>query len=172
MKSIRQIQTVDSVLLSEYILQRGGAMSHLKLQKVLYYIQALHLAYFGHQIIEDEFEAWLHGPVSRVVFNRIKDLSVLHAEIMFEESEWQSGQTPAIILESILTSDQKELVDEVIDKYGILTASQLENLSHSESPWLNARKGYGVADRCNVVIPKTEIQEFYKEQIYGGESQN
>ncbi|SDF54480.1 alcohol dehydrogenase (NADP+)/uncharacterized zinc-type alcohol dehydrogenase-like protein [Dyadobacter soli] len=35
---------VDSALLSEYVLQNFGDMSHLKLQKLLYYTQAYHLA--------------------------------------------------------------------------------------------------------------------------------
>ncbi len=168
MKSVREIKTVDSMLLSEYILQRGGAMSHLKLQKLLFYVQALHLAYFEQPIITDDFEAWLHGPVSRTVFNQVKDLSVLHNEIMFDTNEWQKGYTPDIIIEGMVTEDQKELIDEVIDKYSTLTSSQLENLTHSEQPWIDARKGYGIADKCNVVIPKDEIMKFYKKELYAG----
>jgi uncharacterized phage-associated protein len=167
MKSNRTIQVVDSMLLSEYILQRGGAMSHLKLQKILYYIQALHLAYFEHQIIEDDFQAWLHGPVSRKVYDGIKDLSIIYTEIAFDESQWDKSQTPDIQIESLLTGDQKELVDEVIDKYCKLTSSQLENLSHSESPWIDARKGYSSADRCDVVISKETMKLYYKAQLYG-----
>lgn len=167
MKSLRAIQVIDSLLLSEYILQKGGAMSHLKLQKILYYIQALHLAYFEHGIIDDEFEAWLHGPVSRKVYNNIKDLSVLYAEIAYDVNQWNIGQTPDILIEAQVTSEQKELIDEVIEQYGKLTSSQLENLSHSESPWINARNGYGSADKCNEVISKDAMKKYYKDQLYG-----
>ncbi len=60
----KEIAKVDSLLLSEFILFKYGPMSHLKLQKLLFYAQALHLAYFDEPIIEDDFEAWVHGPVS------------------------------------------------------------------------------------------------------------
>lgn len=167
MTSVRTIQTVDSLLLSEYILQRGGAMSHLKLQKLLFYIQAFHLAYFGREIIDDDFEAWLHGPVSRKVFNKIKDLSILYSEIAHDPSEWIDGKTPDVQIEAILTEDQKDVVDTVIAEYGKMTSTALENLSHSEAPWINARAGYGIADKCNVVIPKEVMRDYYKQQIYG-----
>ncbi len=162
----KTIHEVDSMILSEYILQRGGAMSHLKLQKILFYVQALHLAYFDEAIIKDDFEAWLHGPVSRVVFDKIKDLSVLHSEIMFAPEQWPN-ETPQQILERTITSDQLDLVDEVIDSFGKLTSSQLENLTHSESPWIDAREGYGVGDKCEVVIPKEAMRIYYKQSIYG-----
>lgn len=170
MTSTRTIQTVDSILLSEYILQTGGGMAHLKLQKLLYYIQALHLAYFEHEIIDDDFEAWLHGPVSRKVYDRVKGLSVLYNEILFDPTEWNNGNTPDVLIEATLTSDQKELVDEVIENYGKFTPSQLETLSHSEAPWIDARKGYGVADKCSVIIPKEVMREYYKQQLYGSKT--
>lgn len=168
MTKSRSIEQVDSMLLCEYILQRGGKMSHLKLQKLLYYIQALHLAYFDQPIIEDDFEAWLHGPVSRKVYNEIKGLSILYSEISFSAKDWET-ETPEKILQRTITGDQIDLVDEIIDEFGKLTSSQLENLTHSEDPWINAREGYGVADRCEVIIPKEVMRTYYKQHIYEGE---
>lgn len=57
----KEISSIDSNKLVDYILVRGGAMSHLKIQKILFYIEAYHLAYFDSSIIEDEFQAWVHG---------------------------------------------------------------------------------------------------------------
>jgi uncharacterized phage-associated protein len=161
----KSITTVDSMLLSEYILEKGGAMSHLKLQKILYYIQALHLAYFDKPIITDEFQAWLHGPVSRKIYDELKGYSKLYAEVAFEKG--LDKELPSEILKKTLTADQLELVDEIIDEYGKLTSSQLENLTHSEEPWIEARIGYGVADRCEVVIPIEKMRTYYKKEIYG-----
>lgn len=165
MTTTKNIRVIDSVLLSEYILERGGKMSHLKLQKILFYIQALHLAYFDAPIIEDEFQAWLHGPVSRKVYDQIKGVSILYTEINYEPAA--GGARPSEILKAELTADQLDLVDEVIDEYGQLTSSQLEKLTHSEDPWINARRGYGVAERCEEVIPKEAMRQYYKQAIYG-----
>ena len=78
---------VDSTDLCEYILKKVGPMSHLKLQKLLFYVQAYHLAYFDSPIITDSFEAWAHGPVSRKIYNELRDLSTIHREIRYLEDD-------------------------------------------------------------------------------------
>lgn len=157
------LQKIDSMLLSEYILQRGGAMSHLKLQKLLYYIEAFHLAYFDESIIDDNFEAWMHGPVSRKVYDTVKGYSILYREVKYIKD---SEKTPEDILPYILTNDQIEIVNDIIDEYGKLTALQLENLTHSESPWIEARIGYSAEDRCTKIISKDSMRRFYKALLY------
>ena len=167
MTKSKSLSHLDSMLLCEYILQRAGVMTHLKLQKILYYVQAFHLAYFDKELIEDDFQAWLHGPVSRKVYDKIKELSILYAEIKYDPEAF--NPSPEIQLKQTLTSEQFDLINDVIDSYGKLNSTELENLSHSEMPWQKAREGYGVADRCEVIIPKEIMQTFYKEQLYGKE---
>jgi len=140
-------------------------MSHLKLQKLLYYVQAMHLAYFDQPLIEDDFEAWVHGPVSRKVFSSIKDQSVLYDEVQYINDGTEPF--PDTILKQGLTTEQVELVDEVLSEFGNLSSLQLEALTHSESPWITARVGYAAADRCNVIIPKELMRNYYKQQVYG-----
>lgn len=154
---------IDSGLLTEYILFKYGRMSHLKLQKLLYYVQAFHLAYFESPLIDDEFEAWLHGPVSKKVFDRIKDFSLLYNDIEYKAE----GETPDSAFNFALTSEQVELIHNVLDEYSQLTGQQLENLTHSELPWIEARKGCSFGDACREVISKTTMAEFYKSQLYG-----
>ena len=158
----KQIALIDSIYLDEYILFRGGPMSHLKLQKILYYIQAYHLAYFNDPLIEDEFEAWVHGPVTRKLFQNLKDLSKLHDELEYE----QDVETPDKILKKELTEEQIELIDDVIEAYCPLSGFQLETLTHSEEPWQIARKGYGIAEKCSVIIPKETMKNFYRSLLY------
>lgn len=156
---------IDSGHLAEYILQKCGGMSHLKLQKLLYYVQAMHLAYFDQPLIEDDFEAWVHGPVSRKVFSSIKDHSVLYDEVQYTNDGIEPF--PDTLLKQDLTTEQLELVDEVLSEFGKLSSLQLEGLTHSESPWMGARVGYAAADRCNVIIPKETMRNYYKQQVYG-----
>jgi len=49
--------------------ETGSYLSNLKLQKLLYYAQAWHLALYGISLFDEEFEAWIHGPV--IVRNNI-----------------------------------------------------------------------------------------------------
>ena len=39
------------------------SMTHLKLQKLCYYAQAWYLTIYGQRLFNEEFQAWLHGPV-------------------------------------------------------------------------------------------------------------
>jgi uncharacterized phage-associated protein len=161
----KNISLIDSNHLVNYILMKGGAMSHLKIQKVLFYIQAYHLAYFDKSIVEDDFQAWVHGPVSRKIYDSAKDLSILHTELKFilEKDE----QSPIDIINNSLTVSQIELVNDVIDELKGLSGLQLENMTHSEEPWLYARRGYESGERCAVIIPNELIKDYYKKQIYG-----
>ncbi len=160
----KEIQTVDSILLSEYILSKYGPMSHLKLQKLLFYSQAYHLAYFDAPLIEDDFEAWVHGPVSRKVFSSLNGKSNLHTEIKYAVEPGKAA--PDASLENMLTKEQHQLLEETLSELSGFTGMELENLTHSEAPWQLARKGVGPADPCNKLIPKEQMQEFYKNQLY------
>jgi len=139
-------------------------MSHLKLQKLLFYVQAYHLGFFEAPIVTDEFEAWAHGPVSRKIYNEIKDLSTIHREIRYQDDD--KGD-PIQRLESILSPDQIDLMNDVLSEYGKMSAYALENETHSEMPWIVARQGYGAGERCSVAMDNRLIQSYYKQLLYG-----
>jgi uncharacterized phage-associated protein len=162
---IKEIKKVDSNLLAEYILQKWGNMSHLKLQKILFYVEAYHLAYFDNSIIDDNFQAWVHGPVSRKIYDLLKDKSVLHAELGYVKEA--NGADPSDVLKKALTKDQIDFINETVDELNQFSATQLENMTHTEEPWLAARKGYGIADRCEVIINKDLMKKFYRQEVYG-----
>ena len=162
-EEIKRPEKIDSVMLAEYILFKYGKMSHLKLQKLLYYVQAFHLAYFDSPLVDDEFEAWLHGPVSRKIYNTVKDFSVLYNDVEYKKD----GETPDAFLKFRLSPDQLTLIDDVLKEYSALSGTELENLTHSEKPWIEARKGCGFGDLCHEVIPKNVMSDYYKGQLYG-----
>lgn len=164
LKVTTHLKKIDSLVLAEYITFKVGKLSHLKLQKLVYYSQAYHLAYFGQPLIEDEFEAWVHGPVSRKIFNSLKDFSLLYDDLVYIQSKGEVSPDKKI---AELTEDQIDLIDSIIEEFGTLSGQQLENLSHSEFPWIEARAGYGPAEKCSKVINIETMTAFYKTQIYG-----
>lgn len=162
---MNEINLVDVKLLSDYISERGGRMSHLKLQKLLYYTQAFHLAYFDEPLIEDEFQAWLHGPVCRALFNRIRARSLLYTEFVYIPRP--GIFLPSELLPSFICQDQLDLINEVVDGYAKLSAKELEALTHADDPWIDAREGYAPSDHCENVISKESMRLFYKKFILG-----
>lgn len=139
---------VNSVELAKYIVckmeERGEKINHLKLQKLLYYVQAWHLVYSDEPIIDEEFEAWLHGPVLRSVWNFYREFSIM-LDIL-----------PCMEYEVNLTKEQEEIISDVLDEYGNKSGYYLECLTHEEKPWREARrKGE------NTQISKESIKKFY-----------
>lgn len=55
--------------------ETGSYISNLKLQKLVYYAQAWHLALHDTPLFEDDFEAWVHGSVVPSSIRNIKNFS-------------------------------------------------------------------------------------------------
>lgn len=156
-----KFKKIDSELLAKYILAKLGPTNHLKLQKILYYMEAWHLAFFGKPIIDDEFEAWVHGPVSKKIWRIFKGKSVLYddIEIGFDKKD--------IIKEvkKLLSPEQLEVLDEVLQVYGKETAISLERYTHSEKPWRMARKGLTMSEASDNIISKKSMEKYYKKRL-------
>lgn len=160
MEATKHLGKIDSIVLSNYILKHYGDMSHLKLQKLLFYCDAYCLAYFGEELVTDQFEAWVHGPVSRKVYNSLKDKSILYSDVAYSDT----GVDVDAEFEK-LSSDQKELITKVLVDLSMWKGMELEKATHEELPWIAARGNRGEADICHEHISKSLTQEFYaKEQ--------
>lgn len=161
MEKAKDLQKIDSVALSNYILKRYGPMSHLKLQKLLYYCDAYHLAYFDQELVEDSFEAWVHGPVSRKVYNSLKDKSMLYAELGYSHSPGEDVDRDF----KELTQDQQDLVNSILIDLSTWTGPDLERATHNERPWIEKRIGCSEADKCDEIISKETMRTFYKDEL-------
>jgi uncharacterized phage-associated protein len=68
---------MNAIKVAKYILSisdpdNGDIISHLKLQKLLYYTQGLYLAKFDNPLFNDIMYAWELGPVVRTVYDEYK----------------------------------------------------------------------------------------------------
>ena len=67
MESLKlDVHKITDLIASKFVV--GGALSVLKLQKLLYYVEAWHVAFFNKMLFDDEFQAWVHGPVCVPIF--------------------------------------------------------------------------------------------------------
>lgn len=163
MNITNKLQKIDSIVFGNYIIKHYGPMSHLKLQKLLFYCDAYHLAYFDAELMEDRFEAWVHGPVSRKVFDSFRDKSVLYSDLKFSDIETDN---PDPVFDQ-LTDSQKEFITEILTNLTNWADIDLETATHKEEPWLEAREGYSWGDKCNNEISKETMKRFYKKELNG-----
>lgn len=104
-------------------------MTNMKVQKLLYYAQSLHLALYNEPLFEAEIQAWRYGPVCPPAYKFY--------------SEFEAKQLPIPQQESLLQlpSEKKELLEETWEYFGSYHAYRLSEMTHGEFPWKRARKG-------------------------------
>lgn len=138
-------------------------MSHLKLQKVLYYIQSYHLAFFEKkQIFSDQPEAWVNGPVYRVVYDEFKQYGVYNP-IKFSPEYDEKVNSRYQELKGMLdlTEDQWNYLDSAYNHFAVKSHEELVIMTHRELPWNEARKGVGPFDYSNKKISFDTIYNYY-----------
>lgn len=129
--------------------EAGDLITHLKLQKLVYYAQAWSLAARGKPLFEEDFQAWAHGPVVPSLFRAFRDF----------------GMDPIPGPASVPRLDEEtvELLTEVLDIYGEHSAKKLEQLTHRERPWRDARGDLPAEARSDAVITKAAMRSYYSE---------
>ncbi|MEG3896432.1 MULTISPECIES: type II toxin-antitoxin system antitoxin SocA domain-containing protein [unclassified Microcoleus] len=104
-------------------------MTNMKVQKLLYYAQSLHLALYNEALFEEEIQAWRYGPVCPPAYKFY--------------SEFEAKQLPIPQQESLLElpPEKKELLEEIWEYFAGYHAYRLSEMTHGEFPWKKARKG-------------------------------
>lgn len=134
---------------SAYILSKTGAITHMKLQKLVYYGQAWSLVWDERPLFPERIEAWANGPVC-------PDLYYAH------QGEYTVSKEPKGDA-SKLSKAARETIDAVLKAYGKKTAHWLSELTHREKPWKDARKGLPDGMRSNRSISHAAMAEYYSD---------
>jgi uncharacterized phage-associated protein len=131
----------------------GGCYSvtPLKLQKLLYYAQAWYLAFRNKPLFKESIEAWVHGPVVPQVYRKYK--------------QYGSCVLSDVVKLINLEPDELEILDLVFKNYGPLDGKNLEDLTHSEKPWIKARSGLDDNQPSNRVISIGDMKNYYSKFI-------
>ena len=124
----------------------GELLTNLKLQKLLYYEQGFHLAYFGSPLFDEKIEAWQYGPVVPDVYNHFKH----YGKNVIEPEECGV---------QITGKEECALFDEVYSVYGKYSAFGLMNMTHSETPWASTNVGVGSE------ISLQKMTDFFKTRL-------
>lgn len=146
----------NAQLIAAYFLtqskKENKPITNKKLQKLLYYAQAWHLAFHDKKLFKEDIEAWIHGPAVRSIYGLYKKFGFACIDVpTFSNDIFKK-----------LTSEQVELLQEIWRVYGKYDADYLEQLTHSESPWIKARDGIEPTVSSHNIISEDEMKDFYK----------
>jgi uncharacterized phage-associated protein len=124
------------------------ALCHLRLQKLLYYVQGWHLAARGKPLFEGRIEAWQHGPVVREIYPIFRILG-------YQNIPPREGA------DSGLSQLEKAFVQSVWNEYKKYSATALSEMTHKEQPWRTARGAATPTERCETEITHESMRTFF-----------
>lgn len=151
-------------------IDNGNPVTNLKLQKILYYVQAAFLIEFNKACFDDDFEHWRHGPVIPKVYLEYKkymDRDITDKQIEYSElyldKDIKFSIRNIIYDENHFSELKLRLINEIVDSYANIAPWDMVDKTHNEDPWRNTE--------TNEIISKESIKDFFEnhyERIYGG----
>jgi uncharacterized phage-associated protein len=165
----------DTMAVANFFIQtaknHGKPVTHMKLQKMLYFAHGWYLAMFDQPLLDEQVEAWKYGPVIPSVYHEFKACGgdpIKHcATTMILNSDGHGFS----FREPELEAEQEELdvLNEVWDAYGGFTGIQLSDMTHRDNtPWHKVwfkQQGIKGTD-----IPQDLIQQYFNELYDSQES--
>lgn len=119
---------VADFFLSPLLEEESERITHLKLQKLLYYSQGYALALLGRPLFSDVIENWEHGPVVPVIYAQYR--------------RYGSNLLPLAAIEpEKYQADEFAILEKVRYEKGQYSAWKLRDDTHTETPWLSTRRG-------------------------------
>lgn len=133
------IHNIDPRDIAKYYLYRstvdGDLITPLKMQKLVYLAYGSHLVRKKERLFEDKIEAWPNGPVVPRLYQALKRYGSAPIEASFV------GNVTEEELTEKFSSDVKQTLDKVYEKFISKSAFELVALTHQQKAWLEARKG-------------------------------
>ncbi|MPM52437.1 hypothetical protein SDC9_99196 [bioreactor metagenome] len=124
-----------------YSIDNKKYISNLKLQKLLYYVQAYFAVQKNIPCFNEDIEHWRHGPVVREVYSEYK--SYFNDDITEKRSV------------ADIEENDKLLINEVVDSYYKYGPWDMVRKTHKEEPWVNTDS--------DDIIEFSEIKKYYGE---------
>lgn len=152
---------------SRYIINYCNAkdydLSNLKLQKILYFIQAYYVSKTAtmEPCFRDRIEAWDFGPVVPRSYHEYKkygstNIPPVTTYIEIDDNDfWQSKIVK--YNDNVLADTDKEIISRLVDNFSRFSTTALVRITHNQLPWIEA---YGRRDN---VITVEAMRKYFNE---------
>jgi uncharacterized phage-associated protein len=124
----------------------------------LYYCQTWYLAFDFGRLFNNKFQAWVHGPVNRQIYDRFKDNKYIYSSVSVNDIKKEFSYDK-------LTSHEKAHIDSVLSVYALYTGDQLESMAHQEEPWISARGVIPLHETCERELDEKIMETYYKARL-------
>lgn len=162
---------------NEFLRNHLGEIDPMKLQKLVYYAHAWHLALYGTPLIRDDIEAWPHGPVVPSLYAEFKDFRSNPITRLARAIAYRNGSP--VRIEPSLDDDIGEtpdgparvkaqlLIAKIWNLLGGFSGVKLSNLSHDPTePWfMVASQFLSLKPPSGTNIPNHLIRDCFSKKL-------
>ena len=120
----------------------GEYITHLKLQKLLYFAQGCYCVMKKQPLFPEKIYAWAHGPVVADLYSEFK-------------SYGDKGITKFRSVK--IDCGTEAILEEVYRVFGQYSAWALREITHQQEPWVKTKR--------NEEIPLKLIQDYFRREI-------
>lgn len=143
-------------------------VTQMKLQKLLFYAHAWHLALNDMPLFEEDFEAWPWGPVVRNIYFQTRAFGKLPVSELLSEIRKTGPEAldfSFVVPEGVENPQAREFVKNLWDSHKIYSGIQLSNSTHAPGePWTIIKEHYGSLEQ-KPVIPNELIATVFKKKL-------
>lgn len=135
-----------AIYIVNYCNEKGFDITNLRLQKLLYFVQASFFSRYKKPCFSDDFEAWEFGPVVAEIYHKYKffgSRQILFFPFWIETEGQEINKNDEIVISKVL---------DYLEPYPTM---QLVDISHHQDPWMKARES------DSKIISKESISEFF-----------
>ncbi len=133
---------------------KGIPMTHLKLQKMLFFMCGFYFATHDDKLIDEDFEVWDYGPVIPDVYHKFKKFKHEYITNLYQDNDNN--------IEIISRKDEKfySIVEKYYDKYIVLGEWDMVYKTHDiGTPWAEAKKNK------ETKIQHEDMRKTFKDEI-------
>lgn len=127
-----------------YCNEKDYNLSNLKLQKILYFIQAYFVSNTDDKepCFHEKIEAWDFGPVVPVAYHEYKQFGSTNIPKVTSYIEYDANdfwESKVVTYDdAVIEQKDKTIIEKLVDKFANYSTTTLVNVTHRQSPWMDA----------------------------------
>lgn len=154
----------DVLTVSRFIInysnEKEYGISNLRLQKLLYFVQAVFLCEKGEECFKENVLAWDFGPVVQEAYQEFKMFGSSNIPVVnyYDVNSNNVFLEPLIkkFDDSIIDKEDKIVIQQVIDDLEKYSTTRLVSITHNQKPW---RDAYIPGKNC--IIESKAIKDYF-----------
>lgn len=138
----------------------GVSLTQLSLLKIIYFAHGWYLSAYGQPLIKQDFEAWQHGPVVKVVRDAFKSFGTDKIKSRAEIRDLASGRLA--VAPTCIDVGDGQFLRGIFAAYHPLGAWQLSEMTHEPgSPWDRLWNATEPVGRLALRIRNRDIKAYF-----------